>query len=80
MCFCKSVNHAENMNVIIDSVDTDSWSDRVEANLKDGHEVTLENYDDNFHQAECLRLSHAVIGVFIEIDRPNSECRFKHSK
>jgi hypothetical protein len=67
------------MNVIIDSAKIDLWSPRVEQNLKDGHDVTLENYDDNFHQAECLRISKAF-GVPVEIKRQKAECRFKHSK
>lgn len=65
------------MNVIIDSVEFhDGLEERIEANLNEGNEVTLEHYDAKFHGNMCMRLAKAR-GMLLVFNPNQTECRIK---
>jgi hypothetical protein len=67
------------MNVLIDSSEFDlGLESRIEANLKEGNEVTLEHYDAVFHGNMCLKLGK-IYGMQLVFNPNQTECRFKKS-
>jgi hypothetical protein len=67
------------MNVIIDSVEFhDGLEERIEANLNDGNEVSLEHYDAKFHGNMCLRLGKAH-GMLLVFNSDQTKCQIVHS-
>jgi len=65
------------MNVIIDSLEFDQGLEaRIEANLKEDNEVTLENYSAAFHGNMCLQLGKTYECSFFLIQtKPNAASR-----
>jgi hypothetical protein len=67
------------MNVIIDSLEFDQGLEaRIEANLKEDNEVTLENYSAAFHGNMCLQLGKTY-GMQLLFNPDQTECRFKRN-
>jgi len=67
------------MKVVINTLENEEgWRSRVAENLKNGNDVTLENFNHDLHWEACDTLAF-VHGVSALLNERKDECHFKRA-